>query len=136
MDNENNYLEIQNQEIADIQGSERLSSRLTYIPRTDIVETGEDVILNLDMPGVEEESIDITLEKDVLTVNASSKIDIPDGWQVYYSEFEFGNYERSFKLTNEIDQANIRAAYENGVLKLVLPKTEIIKRKKIKVELG
>lgn len=126
--------ETQKQEIVE-EGPERTRSRLAFTPRTDIYETGESIILIADMPGVGEDSVEITLEKNVLSINGFVSEDQPEGYAQTYAEYRVGDYYRRFTLSNEIDQNNIEATVHDGVLQLTLPKV-VPTTKKIVVKAG
>ena len=136
MTKETKELEVQEQELAQTGEYERLSPRTTFIPRADIYETDEDVVVIVDMPGGSEDSIDITLENNILSINGKSTFDAPEGYSEVFSEYETGDYERSFRITDQIDRKKIDASYKNGVLFLVLPKAEQAKAQKINVTSG
>jgi len=131
---EEKSLEIPKQEVIKVDELERTRDRYCYIPKTDIYETGDEIILIADVPGADQDSVDITLEKNVLSINALVDDDIPAGYDRIYSEFESGDFQRSFRLSDEINQNNIKAFVSNGELRLHLPKAEPAKTKKIKVE--
>lgn len=136
MTTENKAIEAQEQEMVPASETERTRERICLVPRADIYETDEDIILVLDMPGVSEESIDITLEKNVLTINGYSDIDVPEGYSLAIAEYEIGDYERNFRLSDRIDQDNIQAVYTDGVLHLTLPKADEVKVRKISIKAG
>jgi HSP20 family molecular chaperone IbpA len=94
----------------------------TYIPPTDIFETKDSVIMLLEMPGVEPSTLDVVLDKRVLTVSAQSTPQMPKGYTLLYSEYQDGNYERAFTLSDQIDGDHIDAEFKDGILRLVLPK--------------
>ena len=127
-------LEAEKQEVESVDGAERTRARRAYVPRVDIYETDDTIVLLTDMPGVDENSIDITLEKNVLTINGYVEGDDPDNYSLSYAEYESGDYERSFNLSNEIDRENIEATVKNGVLRLLLPKAAPAKTRKITVK--
>lgn len=129
-------LEVQEPELAQIEGTERMRAKTTYIPRTDIYETDESVVLILDMPGMSEESIDITLENNILAITGNSMEIAPEGYALVFAEYEPGDFERSFRLTDQIDRDGIQAAYRDGVLSLTLPKAEKAKARKIQITTG
>lgn len=124
---------IQKQEARDLEGAERTRTRRVYIPRVDIYETGDAVILLADMPGVSEEDVDITLEKNVLSITGYVQATEREGYSLAYSEYSEGDYERTFALSDEVDRNRIEATMKDGVLKLVLPKAEEVKTRKIAV---
>jgi HSP20 family molecular chaperone IbpA len=134
MAEEKKEMEVHEQEKVQTEGAERMRSRPTFVPRADIYETDENVLLTVDMPGASEDTIDITLEKDTLTIRANSTHDGPEGYALAFAEFEAGDYERNFRLTDRIDRDNIHAVYTDGVLKLTLPKAEEAKARKISVK--
>lgn len=98
-----------------------------FLPPTDIRETNESIVLTADMPGVKPDGVEVTLEKNVLTVLGTvSDAHLSDG--AIYAEYESGNYQRSFSISNEIDRDGIEARMSNGVLTLTLPKTKPSRR--------
>lgn len=136
MTTESKAIEAQEQEMVPESETERTRERICLVPRADIYETDEDIILTLDMPGANGESIDITLEKNVLTISGYSDIDVPEGYSLAMAEYEIGDYERSFRLTDRIDQDGIEAVYTDGVLHLTLPKADEAKVRKISIKAG
>ncbi len=105
-----------------------------FRPFTDICETEGGVVIAVDMPGVGQDDVDITLEKRVLTIRGRRQRKTPEGYRLAYAEYEEGDYERVFSLSDEIDEANIKAAVQSGVLMLELPKAEPAKPKRIEVK--
>ena len=136
MANESKELQVQEmekQEVTSLSETERTRTRKCYVPRADIYETDDDIVVVADMPGVDENSVDLTLEKNVLTINGSVEPEYPENYSLAYAEYEVGDYQRSFTLSNQIDQDNIQAKVKNGVLNLWLPKAGPAKARKIKV---
>ena len=127
-------LEAEKQEVETVDGAERIRARRAYVPRVDIYETDDAIVLLTDMPGVDENSVDIMLEKNVLTVNGTVDVESPDNYSLSYAEYESGDYERSFNLSNEIDREKIEATVKHGVLRLHLPKAAPAKTRKITVK--
>jgi len=136
MVNEVPTLEAQKEEAPVVEGTERTRERRAYIPRSDIYETDDTIVVLADMPGVDEESIEITLEKNVLTITAYAESSDLDGYELVYAEYESGDYTRRFTLSDQIDQTKIEASLRDGVLKLMLPKAEPAKARTIKVKAG
>ena len=93
-----------------------------YIPATDIVETEGELLLFMDMPGVEKDQINVKLEKNVLVINGQIDSNPYADLKPLYTEYNIGHFTRRFELSNEIDQTNIGATIDEGVLKLTLPK--------------
>jgi HSP20 family molecular chaperone IbpA len=127
--------EAQKEEI--VEGDvERTRSRRCFVPRVDIYENNEDIFLAADMPGVDERSVDITLEKSVLTITGNVEPVQPDNYSLAYAEYNIGDFQRSFSLTDQIDQENIEATVKDGVLRLRLPKAPQAKARKIAIKAG
>jgi HSP20 family protein len=128
-------LDTRKQETALAEGERTRASR-AYLPRTDIYETGEEILLTADIPGADESRVDITLEKNILTINAR----VDAGWfenrHLAYQEYGLGDFQRSFALSGEIDREKIEAVVRNGVLTLHLPKSPAARSRKIAVKAG
>ncbi|MBF0486989.1 MAG: Hsp20/alpha crystallin family protein [Nitrospirae bacterium] len=114
-------------------GTEHTRAVKVYTPAVDIVEKTNEIVVTADMPGVDDKTIDITLEKNVLTIYGKVDLDVPEKYRASYVEYGIGDYRRSFTLSEEVDRQRIEATVKNGVLKLVLPKAEAAKTKKIEV---
>jgi HSP20 family protein len=127
-------LDAAKQEIETVDGAERTRARRAYVPRVDIYETDNAIVLLTDMPGVDQNSVDITLEKNVLTINGVVNMVAPDNYSLSYAEYETGDYDRSFTISDEIDREKIEATVKNGVLRLYLPKAGPAKTRKITVK--
>ena len=108
----------------------------TYTPKADIFETAEEYILEAEMPGVDKDNVDVKLEDGVLNVIGRVQPTPLTGYKKIYSEYEIGNFERAFELTDQIDVDKVRATMKDGVLHLTLPKRESIKPKRIEVKVG
>ena len=107
-----------------------------YRPPVDIFDTGEGVKLMLEMPGVGRDDVQIDLERRVLTIRGRGRLTSPEGFRRVYAEYGEGDYERVFTLSEDIDEAAIRAEMSNGVLTLTLPRAEAAKPKRIEVKAG
>ena len=125
---------VQKKESENEERVERTRSARVYTPNVDIVDRKDDIILMADMPGVDESSIDITLDKNVLSIYGRVDLEAPEALKIVHAEYGIGDYQRSFTLSSEINREKIKATLKNGVLKLVLPKIEPVKAKKITVE--
>lgn len=118
------------------ESGERTRETRCFVPRSDIYETENKISVVMDMPGVQRDNIEISLEKNVLTVTGFVAFEEPEGYSLAFSEYNIGDYERSFRISNKIDQEKIEAEYTNGVLHLSLPKAEEAKKRKIAVKVG
>ena len=104
-----------------------------FIPTTDIFETEQALSLIVEMPGVEKNKVEVSVEEGVLTIQGQIDFSKYQGMQPVYTEYNIGHYRRSFSLSNRIDQSKIRAEVKDGVLTLVLPKAEEAKPRRIAV---
>ena len=121
--------ENQKEEIVEQEQTERTRDTRLYVPRVDIFETDEAIHLVADIPGADENSIDITLEKNILTIDADVHAEKPQDYSITYAEYGIGGFRRKFTLSNEIDQEKIVAEVKDGVLKLQLPKSQKVTQK-------
>lgn len=126
--------DIQKQEILEQDQTERTRESRLFIPRADIYETKEAIYITADIPGANQNSIDITLEKSILTIDARVVYEKPVDYELTYAEYGVGDFHRRFSLTNEIDHQKIEAKVKNGVLNLILPKIGPAQAKKIVVK--
>lgn len=104
-----------------------------YVPVTDIFETDSALMLTLEMPGVDRENVEVRLESGVLTIEGKINFAKYEGLHPVYTEYNVGNYARSFELSSHIDQDRISADLKDGVVTLTLPKAEKAKPRRITV---
>jgi HSP20 family molecular chaperone IbpA len=104
-----------------------------FLPVTDIFETDEALTVVLEMPGVGKESVEVGVENNVATITGRIDFSKYEGLRPLYTEYNIGNYSRSFRISSEIEQERIKAELKDGVMTLVLPKAEKAKPRKIKV---
>ena len=133
MTTQDRIMEIQQQEDVPTQDTERTRARRCFVPRADIYETEGEIVVLVDVPGADEKTVNITLEKKVLTINAFIDAVQSNGYDITYAEYEEGDYQRVFHLSDEIDRDRIEATVSGGVLRLRLPKSESAMTKKIAV---
>jgi HSP20 family molecular chaperone IbpA len=127
--------EIQKRDARSVEKAER-RSRTVFSPRADVYETADSIVVVADVPGVAESSIDITLEKNVLTIQGRTEKPKREGYKLNYGEYEEGDYERSFALSEGVDKEGIEATVRDGVLRLTLPKAREAVLRKIQVKTG
>ncbi|HOU57557.1 MAG: Spore protein SP21 [Deltaproteobacteria bacterium ADurb.Bin151] len=127
-------LEKDIQKTENVSAAERIRNVKTFVPRVDIYENKDSLFLLADMPGVDEKTVDIELEKNVLTITGRVENGQVKDAAMMYSEYEIGDYERVFTLSDQIDRDKIVATVKNGVLRLELPKAEEVKPKKIAIK--
>ena len=107
----------------------------TWAPVVDIFEKGDDLIICAEVPGLEQDDVDISIENNILMLRGERKRKTEfvekDSYRL---ERTFGAFTRSFTLPKTVDSDRISASYENGVLELTLPKVEQVKPRKIEIK--
>ncbi len=103
-------------------------------PDVDVHENDHFIKLYAELPGVNQDDLSITIDKNNLLLEATATIDAPTEMDVVYAEFQVANFKRSFSLSNELDTDNVEAQLTNGILELTIPKKEITKPRKIEVK--
>lgn len=108
-----------------------------FAPAMDVSETENEYHVRADLPGVKKDDLDISIQDGMLTINAETKEEKKEEKEgrVIRQERRYGKFVRSMRLGDAVDVDNIKASYKDGVLDLVLPKTEKVKPKKISVNL-
>lgn len=100
----------------------------TGFPPVNIVENTESYQLDLSVPGFEKSDFNLKLEGNLLTISAEKKEETAsETAKTIRKEFSFKSFKRSFTVDEKIEAANINARYENGILKVTLPKKEEVK---------
>lgn len=126
--------EVALQEKKELQtAEERTQAGKFFSPYTDIHETNDAVVVSMEVPGVSKSDIDIKLEKGVLTVTGTIDSRKYEGLKPIYSEYNVGNFVRSFTLPTKIDSEGIEASVADGVLTIRLPKAKEAIAKKIAI---
>jgi len=128
--------DIQKQETHRTGNIERTRDRKLFVPRADIYEQEDAIVVTAEMPGVDKESVDISLDHNELTITGRVKEKPVEEHTLAYAEYDIGDYQRSFRILEEIEADKIDASMKNGVLKVVLPKVPEAKPKKIAVKTG
>jgi len=122
MTNQVKSIETRPEEELAEQKTEQIRDRRVYMPRTDIFEDPDKLVLVMDVPGADDKSVEVTLEKNVLTISAYPVYAKYEGHSLAYAEYGEGDYQRSFALSDEIDRGRIEAKVRNGVLYCTCPR--------------
>lgn len=129
--------ELQVQQKREVEkGQEATRPTRAFMPNADIFETEDALTVVLEMPGVDRDNINISVENGVLTVEGTINFGKYEGLQPVYSEYNIGPFRRSLRISSRIDQDNITAKMSDGVITLVLPKVEEAKPRRIEVRTG
>jgi len=106
-----------------------------WLPSLDVAETKNEIVVKAEVPGLEPKDIDISLSDGLLTIKGEKKQEREEKEENYHLvERSYGSFARSIRLPNEVQSDKINASYKNGVLKIVLPKSEEAKKKEIKIK--
>jgi HSP20 family protein len=108
------------------------SNRGFILPAANISASENGYLVELELPGVDRSGLEISIEGNELTVIGRRKTDVPQG-ELYYSETPQADFKRIFDVGPEIDGSKIDAKLEQGILKLMLPKAESAKPRKIEI---
>ena len=105
-----------------------------WTPSADIYEAENELVVNLDLPGVDPKMIDIRVENNVLSIRGERQFEDKQNKENFHRvERSYGPFARSFTLSTAVDADKIRASYKSGVLSITLPKAEAAKPKRIQI---
>jgi HSP20 family protein len=126
--------EVQVQQKREVEKKQESTVALrSFLPVADIFETNNALKVVLEMPGVDKETAEVGVENDVLSISGRVDLSKYEGLQPLYTEYNIGNYSRSFQISNRIDQNGIKAGLKDGVMTIMLPKSEQAKPRRIAV---
>lgn len=113
------------------------SSLTAWAPAVDIYETGSELVVTADLPGINEKDIDVRVENNMLTVRGERKLEkTVNEDNMLLVERAYGSFSRSFSLPNTVNMEAIKADFHDGVLTVKLPKREESKPKQVKVNVA
>src|ERR1700683_4309448 len=119
------------------EGREEALSNTAFAPPVDVYEDEHGVTLKIEVPGIDENDIDVRIENNTLTVHGERKFEKEEKEENYRRvERQYGSFTRTFSLPNTVDQESVQADYDKGVLKITLAKKAEAKPKQIKVNVG
>jgi HSP20 family protein len=106
-----------------------------HAPSMDVVDKDDEVLIRVEVPGVDKKDLDVSVTDNILTVKGKSNFETKEEKDNYYrSEIRKGSFSRSLSLPANVDGTNINASMKNGLLELTIPKTKKTKPKSIKVK--
>ncbi len=118
-----------------LRGREPATFSGSWVPAVDIYETDDAIVLEAELPGMDEKDIEVRVEDNVLTIKGERKFEKEAKEENYYRmERYYGAFQRSFTLPSNVDVDKIKAEYKKGILKVTMPKKEETKPKQIKIE--
>lgn len=113
----------------------RFMGRGEWVPSVDLSETTNEIVVRVEVPGMEKEDIDVSLEGKVLTVRGEKKTEHEEKEENFHRvERKYGSFTRSIELPADVDVNKVKATYKGGVLKLNMPKVKSQNAKKIEVK--
>ncbi len=119
------------------EGPEEALTTTSFAPPVDIYEDEHTITLKLEVPGIEENDIDVRIDNNTLTVHGERKIEKEEKEENFRRvERQYGSFTRSFTLPSSADPGQVSAHYDKGVLKISLAKKAEAKPKQIKVNVG
>jgi HSP20 family protein len=109
-------------------------SASAWAPAVDIFETESELVMTVEVPGIDEKDIEIKIEDSTLTLKGERKFEKETKEENYHRiERSYGSFYRAFTLPNSIDPDKIQAEHENGVLKITMAKRQELKPRKVKI---
>jgi len=126
-------LEIQKKKELASQQEKTIPTRF-YVPSTDVFETSDALKIVMEVPGVPKDAVDVKVENDVLSIEARIDTANYNGLDPVYTEYPVGHFARSFTLPEQVDEHNITAQLEDGVLTLTLNKRPETKPRRIAIQ--
>ena len=106
------------------------------LPPTDVVEDAGGITLYADLPGVPKEKLTLQVEADTLTIEGTVSLDLPEGMESSHAEVSLPRYRRVFTLSRELDPGKVNAEFNQGVLKLRIPKAEHAQPRRIEIQVA
>ncbi|MFL9912958.1 Hsp20/alpha crystallin family protein [Paraburkholderia fungorum] len=131
-----NQLTRRESKVASAAVPDRAEKRLTLNPAVDVIEDAHGVTLWADLPGVARESLEIRVQDGNLRIDASASVPTREGLRLQHAEVRVPDFARSFTLGPEFDTSKIEANLKDGVLKLLIPRREEARPRRIEVAVG
>jgi len=123
-------------DVTGARGSEE-STFGTFTPAVDVYEDEQNLVLKLEVPGMNEEDLKVSLENSTLTVSGERKFEKEEKEENFHRiERRYGTFTRTFRLPNTVDAEKVEASYDKGLLKITLAKRAEAKPKTIKIVPG
>ena len=120
-------------------GFDRASRTQLWVPAMDVAEKADAYLINVELPGVDPNQVELNFEQNVLTIRGAkpSSFDASNGeYRVYTAERVAGEFERSVRLPDSVDSERIEASYDHGLLRILVPKAQAAQPRKIEIKAG
>jgi HSP20 family molecular chaperone IbpA len=119
-----------------VRRGESAEEQQTLLPRVDVFENKDGILLVADMPGVPKDKLELRVENDTLLIEGEIAPDTPENMEPVYAEVRLSRYRRAFSLSAELDTSRIDAQLRDGVLNLRIPKQAHAQPRKIDVNVA
>ncbi len=115
----------------------RAATPSVWPPAVDVYETATDVVVRAELPGIDPKDVEIQVTEDTLTIKGQHKTEQEEKGRNYYMrELRSGSFVRTLTLPGNVQSDQAKAAYKNGILEICVPKSERVRPKTVKVEVG
>ena len=116
--------------------SETRRDEAALLPPTDVIEDAGGITLYADLAGVPKDKLSLQVEADTLTIEGEVALDLPEGMESSHAEVSLPRYRRVFTLSRELDSSKVSAEFNQGVLKLRIPKAEHAQPRRIEIQVA
>jgi HSP20 family protein len=111
------------------------SEPVHWVPRVEVEENEDEYLMHLEVPGMKKKDIDISVKDNVITISGEKKERVhKKDSQTHVNEICYGKFSRSFQLPNNVNSDKIKGNWEDGILSIEIPKTEVAKPRKIEID--
>jgi HSP20 family protein len=125
--------EVTTRSPTEVERTEQREPTLAIVPAADVFEDAEGITLQLDMPGVAKDRLNLQTDKNSLLIEGSAQIDMPQGMTALYADVRSTLYRRSFVLSDELESDKTEASLKDGVLTVRIPKRPEVRPRRIEV---
>lgn len=108
----------------------------TLMPPVDVIEDANGITLYADLPGVPKDRLHIQVEADTLTLEGEIVLTVPEGMEATHAEVSLPRYKRVFTLSKELDADQVAAEFNQGVLKLRIPKAAHLQPRRVEIQVA
>lgn len=110
------------------------ASDMALLPPVDVIEDAGGITLYADLPGVPKDRLNLQIEGDTLTIEGEVSLEAPEGMESSHAEVSLPRYRRMFTLSKELDAGKVAAEFNQGTLKLRIPKAEHAQPRRIEIK--
>lgn len=125
-----------NMSVTNQSSNRRSDSNAALMPPVDVTEDASGITLLADLPGVPKEKLNLNVESDLLTIEGELELNAPEGMQADYADVGLTRFKRTFTLSKELDTEHVSAEFNQGVLKLRIPKAPHAQPRRINIKLS